>query len=85
MSDTARWFGTIGIAGILALVALIGMFLLAYHGKQIPTELSAIAIGANVLFFGQNLTMIGARASQNGQATAMGVQPTHTPPGPGPV
>jgi hypothetical protein len=63
--DALRWFGTMGMAGLMALLALGGTILLALHGQQIPEVLSSFDGLAGGAFFGIVGAMAGARASQN--------------------
>lgn len=69
-SDTIRWMGTTLIAGLLALGGVFFVGQLALKGQPIPSDLSAIVSAAVVGFIAPYGSMVGARASQNGQSIA---------------
>lgn len=72
MSENLRWAGTIGFAGLLALLALGGTIILAVHGNPIPEVLSSFDSLAGGTFFTLVGAMAGARASQNGAQVQSG-------------
>lgn len=69
-SDTFRWLGTTVIAGLIAIIGILGTFLLLFHGKDVPEGIWAIDAAAVAGFIVPYGSMIGARASQNGQQIA---------------